>query len=115
MDQDVISSKAGKAGIERFRLLPRCLGAAVLLLGLMVILAWHIHWLRLIQLSPELPPMKYNTALGFFLTGLSLVLLTLKRMRPVFWGGCFTGLMGVLTFLEYLGNWNLSIDQIFIK
>ena len=86
-----------------------------MLLGLMVMAAWHMHWLRLIQLSSGLPPMKFNTALGFFLTGLSRVLLTMKRLRPVFWGGCFTVLLGVLTVLEYWGNWNLSIDQIFVK
>jgi PAS domain-containing protein len=115
MDHGAYSMQAEKIEAARFRLVPRWIGVAVMLLGLMVVVAWHMHWQGFIQLSPGLPPMKYNTALGFILSGMSLVLLTTKHIRPAFWSGFFIAILGVLTFLEYLWNWNLGIDQIFMK
>jgi CHASE3 domain sensor protein len=115
MDNGAFSIQAEIPESARFRLLPRWIGAAVMLLGLTVVAAWHMHWQRFIQLGPGLPPMKYNTALGFILSGVALVLLTTKYIRPAFWIGFFTAMLGVLTLLEYWGSWNLGIDQIFIK
>lgn len=115
MDHSTFSKLLERLKTAYFRLLPRWVGAIIMLLGLMVLISWHLHWTRIIQLGPELPPMKYNTAIGFVLTGLSLALLTTKHARAAFVGGAVTAIIGILTVIEYAGNCNLGIDQIFTQ
>ncbi len=48
-------------------------------LGLTVLLGWHTHNITLIQVFPAFVPMQYNTALGFILCGLALLLALQRR------------------------------------
>ena len=57
------------------------LGAAVLTLGIVVVLGWHTGNTRLIQVHPSFVPMQYNTALGFLASGLGLLLLQAGQFR----------------------------------
>lgn len=40
-------------------------------LGFLVLVGWYIPTVTLIQVVPTFVPMKYNTALGFLLSGIS--------------------------------------------
>lgn len=50
-------------------------GAVVALLGVVVLAGWYLHIPTLIQVLPHFVPMQYNTALGFLLAGLGLILI----------------------------------------
>jgi PAS domain S-box-containing protein len=98
-----------------FRQLPCLIGALTTALGLAVIIGWFAHWPAVLQILPNLAPMKFNTALDFILCGTSLVLLTTGRTRIVPWLGGLTMLISVLTLLEYLTGYGLGIDQLFVN
>jgi hypothetical protein len=55
------------------------LGFCSLALGAVVLLGWYLHEPALIQVNPAFVPMQYNTALGFALAGLALLLLVRLR------------------------------------
>ena len=81
----------------------------------MVLIGWYAHWPAFIQLLPGLVPMKYNTALGFSLCGLGLVLMTTRYASTTTWMGGLVLVLGFLTLLEFLVGQDLGIDQIFFK
>jgi PAS domain S-box-containing protein len=85
-----------------------------LILGSMVIAGWHSHDINLIQASSTLPPMQYNTALGFTLGGAGLLALVYasQRLTPIFAVAIL--MIGFLTLLEYIFGFNLHIDQFFM-
>ena len=56
-------------------------GSFSILLGGLVLTGWYAHNISLIQVSSNFVPMQYNTALGFLLCGISLLLLVFKRDR----------------------------------
>src|ERR1700722_4630294 len=60
----------------------RLAAAAVALFGMTVLLAWHAHWIALLQILPNSAAIKYNTGLCFILCsgGLAL-LLALAHVR----------------------------------
>ena len=64
------------------------MGAATLCLGLLVIIGWHTGNRTLIQVQPQFVPMQYNTALGFVVCGVSLVLHCIGFRRSVVAAGC---------------------------
>ncbi|MDI1351683.1 MAG: CHASE domain-containing protein, partial [bacterium] len=96
------------------RMIAYCAGFGVILLGILVCIGWFGHYLILIQINTHFSPMQFTTALFFILSGISLILI-LKRQylisryfsAPVF---IFT----LLILIEYLGQLNLGIDQLFI-
>jgi signal transduction histidine kinase/CheY-like chemotaxis protein len=90
-------------------------GLATLFLGLLVIFGWHTGNRTLIQVLPSFVPMQYNTALGFILCGTSLVLLVLERQRGSSIAGVLAFLVGGLTLVEYSGQVDLGIDELFMK
>jgi signal transduction histidine kinase/DNA-binding response OmpR family regulator len=96
-------------------LFSRMSGYFGLAVGILVISAWYAHWPTVIQLLPSLPPMKYNTALGFALCGAALIFLTTRRSGVAAWLGGVVTLLGVLTLAEYLTNWEFGIDQFFVR
>jgi len=84
----------------------------LILLGLLVMIGWWTHAETLIRVLPKLPPMQFNTALGFLLTGLSL-LFSLRKLRLSVALGGLIFLIGFITALEYLFSIKSGIDNIF--
>ena len=91
------------------------MGGATLGLGLLVLVGWYTGNRTLIQLRPQFVAMQYNTALGFVVCGVSLMLLCLGFRRSVVVAGCLSLVIGGLTLVEYLGGVNLHIDELFMK
>jgi signal transduction histidine kinase/CheY-like chemotaxis protein len=57
--------------------------------------------------------MQYNTALGFVLCGLGLLLLVFAKPRAAAVSGSLAVVIGVLTLLQYIFDINFGIDQLF--
>jgi hypothetical protein len=91
------------------------LGFCSLALGAVVLLGWYLHEPALIQVNPAFVPMQYNTALGFALAGLALLLLVWSRPRLAAGPGVAVLLVGVLTLIEYIFGVDLHIDQLFMQ
>lgn len=53
-----------------------CSGICVALFGVLVAVAWYLHWEALVRVAPGLPAMKLNAALCFVLCGVAVVLVT---------------------------------------
>ncbi len=90
-------------------------GLAVLLLGLVVLIGWYASIPSLVQLLPSFVPMQFNTALGFLLSGLSIVTLVLQKPNISKIFGVLTLLLGVSTFSQYVFFIDLGIDQLFME
>jgi len=84
-------------------------------IGIVVLIGWYAHIIRLVQIRPESPPMHYNTALCFILLGIGILLLTSHYKKLVFFPGVALVTIAGVTFLEYVLDTNLGIDQLFFK
>lgn len=84
-------------------------------LGLTVMLGWHTHNTALLQIHPSFVAMVYNTALGFFLCGASLIAIALGRPRLAIIGGVYVVVIGLLTLFEFAFAKDLGIDQLFMR
>ena len=80
--------------------------AVLILLGGFVLFAWGTDNIALIQIRPELVPMSVLVAIGFFLSGLGLIVLNVLFLRGVKIIGLLTLGLGGLTFLEFILSWN---------
>src|SRR5271154_6905197 len=100
---------------QGFRDLTRCAGASVALFGMLVIASWYAQWRAILQIVPGSAPMQYNTALCFVLSGAGLFLQTTRRAGLAWLPGAASALLSLLSLLEYIGGWNLGIDQMFLK
>lgn len=93
----------------------RLAGGVTAVLGFLVFLGWQAHWLRVVQMLPNAAPMQLNTALGFILAGIALLLLTTRRARLALWPGGLVTMFALLTLLQYFTRRDFGIDQIFFK
>ena len=91
------------------------IGAGVLttLLGLVVIVGWQTNNVTLVQVLPTFVPMQYNTALGFVLCGLGLLLGIFGKSRVAVVAGGLAVVIGIATLLQYIFGLNFGIDQLF--
>ncbi len=86
-----------------------------ILCGLAVILGWFSGNTTLIQILPTFAPMQFNTALGFVLIGLSLIL-CIKEKTNLYIPICIAVLIfNSLTLIQYLSDYNFKIDELFFK
>ena len=90
------------------------LGLSILVCGLVVMVGWHVHSLKIIQIMPEFVPMKYNTAIGFMLCGLALVAISVNYKWPVVITGILLILLGSSALLENVLDIEIGIDQFFV-
>ncbi|MBF0634130.1 MAG: PAS domain-containing protein [Nitrospinae bacterium] len=88
--------------------------ALVALLGMSVILGWHLANAALVQLNPKFVPMQYNTALGFVLAGAGLALSQFGLRRVTLAFGAIVFALGALTMTQYLLGVDFGIDQLFM-
>ncbi|MBF0158238.1 MAG: response regulator [Magnetococcales bacterium] len=90
-------------------------GFLVLMLGLVVMVGWHLRQPGLVRLSTDLVAVQYNTALAFCLSGAGLLSLVRGRRALVAWCGAGVLLLGGLSLMEYLAGVDLAIDQLFMQ
>src|SRR6185503_4021096 len=90
-------------------------GTASCLLGLAVLVAWSVHYVPLIQVSPALAPIQRITALGFLFCGLALILMSAERRRLAAMCAAPPLLIAALTILEYVFNADFGIDELLGK
>ena len=91
------------------------LGAALLVLvGVLVLVGWVQGIDALVQLQPEYAPMQPNMALSLIAIGIVLLALEWKAHRLV-WLAVLPAAVGLLTILQYVAGWNLSIDEFLLQ
>jgi len=87
-------------------------GVLTALLGMVVIVGWHTGARTLIQVLPTFVPMQYNTALGFVLCGVGLLLGLRGRPRLAAGAGGLAALVGGATLVQYVWGVDLGIDEL---
>ena len=96
--------------------IPFLLGLFIILISCLVVVGWITDNPFLKSMIPGQVAMKFNTALCFGLTGISLLILDNKKSRPLLIICSVTViLIGTLTLCEYLFNWNAGIDELLWK
>jgi hypothetical protein len=98
-----------------FRLLPRWTAILVVAIGLLDIVSWCAHWRPVLQMVPNSAPMQHNTAVGFVLLGLAMILLTTSLGARAPWPAGAAALLALVAPLQYFFGWNLGIDQMFLR
>ncbi|HSA92347.1 MAG TPA: response regulator, partial [Terriglobales bacterium] len=98
----------------------RAAGLGTTLVGLGVLCGWLFDIASLKSVFPGLVAMKFNTALGFVLTGIALWFLAPDsaserkrgpRIAAMICAG-LVALVGALSLSEYVFTWNAGIDQL---
>ena len=107
----MVRTAARQALLDR---IARGTGAAVVLLGLLVLVGWALGVETLKSVIPGLVTMKVNSALCFILGGLALVLTPTPAARWVS-RGLASGMivLAAASALEYLLGVDLQIDELF--
>jgi PAS domain S-box-containing protein len=96
------------------------IGIALLVLGVSVILGWILHIPSVTSIIPGSATMKPNTAMGFLLTGMALMLQAHpgRSFRSVLIAricALSTAAIGALTLGQYLWGADLGIDGVLIN
>jgi PAS domain S-box-containing protein len=78
-------------------------------------LSWYAHWTVIIQPDPDVPSVKFNTGLDFFLCGAGLLSLTTRAPGIARWLGGAAALVAFLTIIEYATGRDLGLDQLFVR
>jgi PAS domain S-box-containing protein len=90
-------------------------GASVAALGGLVVAGWLTVAVALIQVLPGLPPMQYNTALGFMICGAALLAAALDLRRPTALLAGLATLLGLATLCQYFFHADLGIDDLLVE
>jgi PAS domain S-box-containing protein len=98
--------------------LARVAGAAVALVGLVVLTGWFLHIPVLTSLVPGWSSMKANTAVGLVLSGCALLVAAVRpgwerRGRLVL--GAIILVLGSAVLVEHGVGWNLGVDELLVR
>jgi PAS domain S-box-containing protein len=85
-----------------------------MLLGVLALMGWVFHIPLLTRFGPAFNPMAANTAVGFVLDGLVLILIAGGRPRAALAGAAWGLLAGVVALAEYGLSIDLAFDQILV-
>ena len=97
---------------SRARQLASILAGLVALSGLIILLGWWFRVDFLVQLRPNLEPIKANNALGLLFLGLALFF-DLQGREKAAWLGLVPAALGILTVIQYPLGADLGIDRLF--
>jgi PAS domain S-box-containing protein len=87
-------------------------------MGILILLGWILKYDPIKNILPNAATMKFNTALGFLVSGISLWLLQKEDVRRNRIGRTLSYVVlaiGLITLIEYTTGWNAGIDQLFIR
>ena len=88
---------------------------AGMVLGVVMLVAWHIQATAIIQIIPNTPPVRYNAALALLLSGAALLCLLKSYRRWAVGLGSLVLLIGGLTLVQYIWQVDLGIDQLLME
>jgi PAS domain S-box-containing protein len=97
---------------------PRIVVAAALTAlvpGLLAIVGWLIHVSDFTRLSPAMPAMQFNAALGLVFCSLGLLAVVTNRRRGALAAGALLLILGVATIAEYAARVDLGIDNLLFR
>jgi PAS domain S-box-containing protein len=83
--------------------------------GLLVMWAWYTTTPSLITLLPGAPAMQFNTALGLVVSSVSLFLFLRQQKYAVYGLSGLFLILCLMTFLQYVFNRDLGVDQLFFR
>jgi diguanylate cyclase (GGDEF)-like protein len=86
----------------------------IILLGVTVMLGWHLGVARVVQLHPGFTPMQYNTALCFTLSGLA-AMYARSHHRVAGAISMVVIAIGALSLLEYVLDRAFGIDELLMR
>ncbi len=98
--------------------LSRVTGIALILIGSLAMIGWYAHIPLLISIGVGETNIVFNSALSFFLMGMTLLCADLKNpMQQIIFltTGILVALMATMTLCENIFNYSLGIDQLFIE
>lgn len=115
MEHVNIKNTEGKSLLAGRQWIIKTMGAATIVLAMLVLVGWYIKNNTLIQIFPSFAPMQYNVALGFLLSGLSIfcIIYHYKVASQLLAG--LVMLIGGVTVVEYLVGINIGLDQLFMQ
>lgn len=90
-------------------------GTTSIVLGLVVLLGWHLGIRSWVQVLPGFVPMQYNTALCFVLVGGGLIASERGIAGPWRQLPVAASAVGLLTLVEYAWRVDLGIDQLLMQ
>ncbi len=89
-----------------------CIVMAVLAISVMA--GWYLHNTSLVQVRPEFAPMKFNTALCFFLVACSFIFWIGRKLKSSLVASGLVTLIAILTLSEYVLESSIGIDTLFV-
>ncbi len=103
--------------LTRLSSLSQAVSGIVLIVGLLVLAGWLFDVSALKAVVPGFATMKPNTALAFFLAGMSLWLFQGEQAgqwarRLAQWCAFAVAIEGFLTLMEYLWQWDFGFDRV---
>ena len=83
--------------------------------GVLDMLAWHLHLVPWLTYPAGSMPMVHNTALLFFLSGISVLAVLARWPRMGLWIGIVVAAIAAAVELQYLANVDFGIDQLLCR
>src|SRR5215475_6296604 len=88
------------------------LGVALSSFGIVVLIAWHTHFIPLIQVGPGQPPLTRQAAFCYVLNGAALAFLAVGRRVLAAVCASIVLALTVVVGLEYFLDRDLGVDQL---
>ncbi|MBF0428481.1 MAG: hypothetical protein HQL94_06115 [Magnetococcales bacterium] len=88
------------------------LASIVCLVGVSVMVGWHLHLESWIRIHPKLVPMVYNTALSLFFSGMALLALHRNNSGWAALLATIPFVFGVVNMAQYVFDVDFGIDQL---
>ena len=86
----------------------------IALLAMSVMAGWYLHNISLVQIRPDFAPMKFNTALCFFMIATALLFWLAHKLKAALIASLAVILIATLTIYEYITKTSLGIDTLFV-
>ncbi|MCM2343390.1 MAG: response regulator [Alphaproteobacteria bacterium] len=86
----------------------------IALIASAVMAGWYLHSTILVQVQPGFAPMKFNTALSFFIAAAGLILWSFQQYKISFSCGAIIVSIAILTLTQYFLPITIGIDTFFV-
>jgi PAS domain S-box-containing protein len=90
-------------------------GLLVAAIGVVEMVAWHLHWTDVLRVRDSYAPMVYNTAFALAVTGVAIASSVRGPRRMLRIAGGFDLALGVAMLAENLFGWDLRVDELFMR